>query len=276
MKITATCYVRGVLVCSFASLVLGATAFAAELKPATAAAFDNYARQAEAQILARQRSPQTFLALDTLPPAQREAAMARLRAGEVLIEKVPPPKVADGLMHHWRGTMLIPSATIAQLEFVLHDYPHWTAIYHPEVQAADVLAQNGADYNLRLRLREHRVITIFLEGEFAVHGGRLDDTHGFSLSHSTHMLQVADAGSASEHTRPEGDDDGFLWRLNSFWSFEQTSEGVIAECEAVSLTRNIPTGLGWLIGPFVQNVPRESLEFTLRSTRNTIQHQAAR
>jgi hypothetical protein len=37
------------------------------------------------------------------------------------------------------------------------------------------------------------------------------------------------------------------------------------EIESVSLTRAIPTGLGWAVGPFVESVPRESLEFTLRS-----------
>jgi len=61
-----------------------------------------------------------------------------------------------------------------------------------------------------------------------------------------------------------------LWRLNSYWRFQQAAEGVYVQCEAVSLTRNIPTGLGWLVGPFVESVPRESLEFTLRSTQAAI------
>jgi len=39
------------------------------------------------------------------------------------------------------------------------------------------------------------------------------------------------------------------------------------QCESVSLSRDVPTGLGWLIGPFVTSIPRESLEFTLRTLR---------
>jgi hypothetical protein len=42
------------------------------------------------------------------------------------------------------------------------------------------------------------------------------------------------------------------------------------ECEAVSLTRDIPPGLGWLIKPIVGNLPREALEFTLRATKNAV------
>jgi hypothetical protein len=42
---------------------------------------------------------------------------------------------------------------------------------------------------------------------------------------------------------------------------------VYVQCEAISLTRDIPTGLNWLMEPFIESIPRESLGFTLRSTR---------
>jgi hypothetical protein len=42
------------------------------------------------------------------------------------------------------------------------------------------------------------------------------------------------------------------------------------QCEAISLSRDIPAGLGWLISPFIESIPRESLEFTLRSTRAAV------
>jgi hypothetical protein len=45
---------------------------------------------------------------------------------------------------------------------------------------------------------------------------------------------------------------------------------VYVQCEAISLSRDIPAGLGWLIAPFIESIPRESLEFTLRSTRAAV------
>jgi hypothetical protein len=33
------------------------------------------------------------------------------------------------------------------------------------------------------------------------------------------------------------------------------------------LTRDIPTGLGWLIEPIIRNLPKQSLESTLRAMR---------
>jgi len=42
------------------------------------------------------------------------------------------------------------------------------------------------------------------------------------------------------------------------------------QSEVASLTRDIPTGLGWLVGPFVTSIPKETLLFTLDSTRRAV------
>ena len=55
---------------------------------------------------------------------------------------------------------------------------------------------------------------------------------------------------------PPGNDNGFLWRLNSYWRFLEKDNGVYVQCEAISLTRDVPTGLNWLIGPFIESIPK--------------------
>jgi len=52
----------------------------------------------------------------------------------------------------------------------------------------------------------------------------------------------------------------------------QRDGGVYVQLEAISLTRNIPTGLNWLISPFVTSIPKESLLFTLTHTRDALKH----
>jgi hypothetical protein len=42
------------------------------------------------------------------------------------------------------------------------------------------------------------------------------------------------------------------------------------QCEAISLTRDIPFGLGWLLRPLVTSIPRQSLNRTLGQTRAVI------
>ena len=46
--------------------------------------------------------------------------------------------------------------------------------------------------------------------------------------------------------------------------------GVYVQSEVVSLTRDIPAGLAWLIGPFVTSIPKESLAFTMEATRKAV------
>jgi len=84
---------------------------------------------------------------------------------------------------------------------------------------------------------------------------------------STRVAEVESAGEPGEHEKPIGNDSGFLWRLNSYWRFWERDGGVYVQLEAVSLTRDIPEGLGWLIRPFIISIPRESLGFTLERTR---------
>jgi hypothetical protein len=103
----------------------------------------------------------------------------------------------------------------------------------------------------------------------------VDTKRWYSRSYSTRIQEVDDPGTPEERLLPAGDDHGFLWRLYSYWRFEERDGGVYLECQALSLTRDVPTGLGWLIEPIIRQLPRESLANTLRSTREAILPKAA-
>jgi hypothetical protein len=42
------------------------------------------------------------------------------------------------------------------------------------------------------------------------------------------------------------------------------------ESEAISLTRDVPGGLAWVVEPIIRVLPRESLANTLRATRAAV------
>jgi hypothetical protein len=109
-----------------------------------------------------------------------------------------------------------------------------------------------------------------MDTTFGISFGRLDARHGYSLSRSTKIAEIESPGSSKEHAMDPKQDDGFLWRLNTYWSYEERDGGLYMQIETVSLSRSIPDGLGWAIKPFVESVPRESLEFTLRATCNAL------
>jgi galactose mutarotase-like enzyme len=99
---------------------------------------------------------------------------------------------------------------------------------------------------------------------------RLDTQHGYSSSRSTRVAEIDSPGTSKERALSDSEEHGFLWRLNTYWSYEEGDGGLYMQIESVSLTRSIPTGLAWAIKPFVESVPRESLEFTLRSASNDL------
>src|SRR5262249_23006416 len=70
--------------------------------------------------------------------------------------------------------------------------------------------------------------------------------------------------TTSERTLLPAEEHGFLWRQNTYWSYEEQNGGLYIQVESISLTRSVPRGLGWAVGPYVQSIPRESLEFTLQ------------
>ena len=234
----------------------------------TTAPFDSYVSDSEARILRQRGSADTFTTVDSLGPTQRSALLSRLHHGEIVIGEHPNiPEIPDGLVHDWIGTVFIPNVTVAQVLDLVRDYDQATHYYSPDIVRSRTVSRNGDDFHVFMRLRKQKIVTVILDTEYDVHDGALDVAHQYSFSRSTRVSEIADAGTPSEHALPTGHDHGFMWRLNSYWAFEQVSNGVIVECEAISLTRDIPTGLGWLIGPFVQSIPRESLQFTLNATR---------
>jgi len=94
------------------------------------------------------------------------------------------------------------------------------------------------------------------------------DAH--SRSSALRIAEVENAGKSDEREKAPGDDGGFLWRMETWWRMEERDGGVYVQSEVASLTRNIPVGLGWLIGPFVTSIPRETLAFTLEATRKAV------
>jgi hypothetical protein len=250
----------------------GLISVAAAQEHRTTEAFDQYLAKAEIRITQSRGKRDSFVAVDALAPTKHAEAMARLRQGEVVIEKQgdTPSQIPGGLIHDWVGTVFIPKTTIAQVLSLIQDYDHSSRNYSPDVVKSRLVSHHGDDFQVFMRLKKHKVITVVLDTEYDVHYGRVDAAHQYSISRSTRVSEIADPGTPGEHTLPAGHDHGFMWRLNSYWAFEQLDDGVLIECEAISLTRDIPTGLGWMIGPFVNSIPQESLQFTLDATRKAL------
>jgi hypothetical protein len=253
--------------------IVRVSAAAEQLKPETVAAFDHYVELSE-----KQMSSAPFLGIYRLQPPEHDADLARLKAGEIITGRLQtsdhgqPIAVPGGLIHHWIGTIFIPGVTLNQALTFLQDYDNQYKFYAPDVQQSKLIKRDGDHFRIFLRLRKTKVVTVILNTEYDVTYTRLDAGRATSESRSTRIAEVENAGKPNQSEKPVGNDSGFMWRLNSYWRFQQRDGGVYVQLEAISLTRDIPTGLGWFISPFISSIPKESLVFTLTHTREALVH----
>jgi hypothetical protein len=265
-----------------AALLMRSVCCGAQLTQAANVAFGQYVASLEARLVRQHANAGTHLAMLSVDPSgdpsRRNLLESQLMSGEIRVEPVNGAvrDLPGALLHHWRGAAFVANATPGAMLALLRDHSHVYGHYAPRVIASRALRDDGETAILAVRLQEQTVRTIVLDAEYTFESKLAGTDRGYSLSRSTHIWQVDDPGTPQERRRPEGDDEGFLWRLNSYWSFERTRGGLLIECEAVSLTRDIPFGLGWLVMPFVQNLPSEALQFTLIRSREALMAMTAR
>jgi hypothetical protein len=250
-----------------------AAALDADLKPPTTAAFDRYVAAAERRMDAELKRADPFLWIDTLAPARRQQLTERLRRGEVVTERLRLAEkidVPDGLVHHCVGTVFIPGVRVGAVVALMQDYDRHATVFRPNVVQSKTLARDGDRFRLFLRFYMKKVIGATLDTEHEARFVTVAPDRVYSTIRSTRVAEVEDAGTPSEHELPPGKGHGFMWRLNTYWRFLERDGGAYVQCESLTLSRDVPFGLGWIVKPFITDVPMESLAFTLQRIKAAV------
>ena len=262
---------RPVAALATALLLSSGSLAAAHLYPETVAAWNSYVAATEHRIARELKSPSAgFLALDFAPsPA---AARRSLLSGDVIVEQMATVTergasidVPSALVHHWRGAVLIPKITVQRLIAQLQDGALPTK--QEDVLESRVLERRPDWMRVSLKLQRKKIVTVVYNTEHVVTFVREGPSRATSASTATRIVEVADVNTPREHELPPGDDRGFLWRLSAYWRYQQIPDGVIAECESITLSRDIPSVAKWFVMPLVERAARESMTRTLVSLR---------
>jgi len=254
----------------------------AKLKSETQEAFNRYVKLTESRNEATLKRGTGLLWVDELPESKRAEAYAALKRGEVKMQRletrengaaIPCP---GGMIHHWAGLVFIPGAKLGDVLAVLEDYDHHSTYYAPDVERSKLVSREGDHFRVYLRFRRHKIVTAVLNTEHEVDYFHDGPGKANSRSSASRIAEVENPGKPDEREKQPGNDSGYLWRMETWWRMEEGDGGVYVQSEVVSLTRDIPTGLGWLIGPFVTSIPEETLSFTLEATRKAVQERKKR
>ena len=242
---------------------------AARLHADAASAWSAYLAATQSRIARELRAPLGFLAIDF--DADGVAERRAVRSGAVVVrsihtldargERIEAPSAR---IHHWRGDVLIPGVSVGELVGQLRR----GVVPRDEGVLASRVLDSGPDrLRVYLRLQRTSLITVVYNTEhvvaFATDGG----SRATSTSEATKIAEVSRPNTPEEREIPAGDDHGFLWRLQAYWRYEGVSEGVIAECESIALSRDVPSLLRYLVDPLVERTARESMSRTMLAMR---------
>jgi hypothetical protein len=264
-----------------ACMLFGATLFSvargspqllghATLSDQTIRAFHSYVSNTDEKE-AKSLAAGNFLWIDDQDRSARGTAYQKLRRGEVLMQRISSSaasaEIPGGLIHDWEGIIFIPGARLQDVLAILQDYNQQATYFAPDVEQARTEEHNGNNFRVFLRFRRSKIITVVLNTEHNVTYFQDSPTRAHSRSSAIRIAEVENPGTKSEREDQPGQDSGFLWRMETWWRAEEKDGGVYLQNRVVSLTRDIPTGLGWAVEPFVTSIPKESLEFTLGAVR---------
>ena len=249
-------------------LFLG-TASAANLKTETRKAWEEYVAAANAQMQQRLSPDHPFLLSDEDPGRANQ-----LRSGETLVSPAGPhiPKrVPSGLIHDWNGEAFIPNATLHDVLQIVRDYGCYKEVYQPTVVDSRATATSESVDQFSLLLMNKSLISkTALDSDFRSSYFPVTVQRWYSVSESTRIREIAGYGTPGQHTLPEDEGTGLIWRIYSVTRFEERDGGVYIELEAIVLSRDIPILLRWVVDPIVRRVSRESVITSFRQTQDAV------
>ena len=254
----------------------GADGRAAVLEPETAAAFQRYVQLTERRIDEEMSRPDRFLWIDTLPVNRHEEVKRGLRQGGVIIERLRTTdggKEIDahsGLIHHWIGVVFVPGVSVKQAVALMQDYDRHSTYFAPAIASSRTLSRDGNRFKVALRFHVKKILTVTMDTENAAEFVHPAADRAHSRIRSTRVTEIEDAGTAGERPKPAGEENGFMWNLNTYWRFLERDDGTYIQCESLTLSRDVPFALAWIIRPLVTQMPKESLTFTMGKTREAL------
>jgi hypothetical protein len=234
---------------SMCALLLCAGSLAAQpVTRETTQAFDCYIQTAEA----RMRTANTFLAADSDRKLEDQLVRGR-RIVTAAANPANPHKLPGGMLYDWIGTVFIPGASLDRTIAMLQDYDHRAQYFSEVVSASKLLCRGGTDrFGFSMQLKEPAIIEL----ESDVVWERVDRHRWQCRSYSTKVHEI-------------GKQHNYLLRLNSYWRFAETDQGVFVQGETITLSGEFGSVMRTL-GSLAGISPEKSLRKSLEQMRETL------
>lgn len=257
-------------------LVSGLLVAGGQLAPDTLKSFDRYVSLTEQRITAERDGKSSLLWIDRQPDRDRSRLTDRLKRGETILAKLQTREggkdisVEDGLVHHWVATVLLAGVKIDRATAFVRDYARYPQVFAPLVTRASVTSHSDARDVVAMRTSVKKIVTVVMDGDYVIEYRQLSPSRFVSTTVATNLHQVSDEGLKTERREPADHTSGYLWRYRMYCALEERAEGTYNQCESLTLTREVPALVSWVVGPFVTGIPRDSLSLMVTAARTTL------
>ena len=253
-----------------ASLLLTPAASAVTPGSDTLKQWDSYQLRVQADVQNAAQRSDHFLWIDQSP--DRKAAV---QSGNVLIAPLRNKGyvvVQSGLIHHWIGAVFLPKTTAAEFIHAVQDYSNYANTYKPAVTRSKLLTQDGDQFTYTLTVVSKTLsFKTGLRGEFQSRFVSESSAAGYSISQSTKLRELDDPDGPHEHDLSPNQDHGYVQRILTVVRYREEKDGLFAEVESVTLSRDIPAPVRWIANPIVERVSREVMTATLDTLKEKLQ-----
>jgi hypothetical protein len=248
------------------------------LKPETALAWDEYLQDAKIRVQQRVSPGGHFLWMDEAP--DRVVKVKKNRIVAAPLGPHIPKKVPSGLIHHWIAAAYMPKLTIRDALLVVRDYGRYKEIYRPNVIDSKVIELalepiTSKDRFSTVLMNKSFFAKTALDSDYEATYYRVDEHRLYTVSQTTHIHEIAEYGAPGQHTLPEDEGTGLIWRLFTVVRFEERDGGLFIEVEAIALSRDIPGAVRVMAEPIVRRVSRDALITSLKQTEAAVRASAA-
>ncbi len=239
-----------------------------KLQPETLREFQHYQKTVVDPVEQQRTSGRRAFQWIEENPDEREQA----RSGQVVTHAFTGKdgrSISGGLIHDWVGAVFLPGVSLDRAREFLQDQKLHQDVYQ-EITSAQTVSCEGNHSITRVRMVKKKYLTVVLDVDYDNTWQSPGAGRWVLRSHTRHVREVQNAGTPDEHAYPEDEGHGFLWRMNSVWRLREADGGAWVELRVVSLSRDAPSSLGWIIKPLIRQFPADSIESTLEGMRNAL------
>ncbi len=243
---------------------------AATVTPETVAFWNQHVQQAKAGIAQEICSPEGFLSIDVKQKRSAETGYEKNLAARPAQGRMVP--VPSGLIHHWTGTVFVRNARSADVLAVLENYDSYASVFRPAVVDSRLLSRTEDDFTYRLKFEQRGFgVKAGLLGVFRSSYYQLGPDAGYSITEATELNELENPGTPDERLIPFSTSHGYVEKIFTIVRYREADTGVYVRVETMTLSRNVPTPVRWLISPVIERFSRETMAGTLESLRNKVQ-----